>query len=70
MRIMFAAAVYAIWSERNARLHGESPRSESIIVHDVSLAICSQINSFSGVTPSPSNRWLHQSWGFSDVIFA
>jgi len=28
---MAATAVYVIWHERNARMHGDSPRPESLL---------------------------------------
>jgi hypothetical protein len=66
---MVAAAVYVIWHEHNARMHDDSPRHESVVIHDIVLIICNHINSFSGLVLSPCNRWFHQSWGFSDAIF-
>ena len=69
VRIMLAAAVYAIWRERNARMHGELPKPVTMVVRSIVRDVCMRLNSLSGVMPSPTNRWLHQSWGLSDSIF-
>ncbi|KAL5773470.1 hypothetical protein ACOSQ2_013394 [Xanthoceras sorbifolium] len=66
---MLAAAVYAIWRERNARMHGELPKPVTMVVRSIVRDVCMRLNSLSGVMPSPTNRWLHQSWGLSDSIF-
>jgi len=61
VRIMVVTAIYVIWRDRNARMHGDSPHPESVIIHDIVLILCNHVNSFSGLVLSPSNRWFHQS---------
>ncbi|KAL5776929.1 hypothetical protein ACOSP7_009855 [Xanthoceras sorbifolium] len=40
-----------------------------MVVRSIVKDVCIRLNSLSGVVPSPTNRWLHQSWGLSDSIF-
>ena len=68
-RLSFAAAVYFIWRERNARLHNEPPRPPSILLYDIFFSVRTRTNLLRGVKPSYDNKWLHLSWQLSDDIF-
>lgn len=69
VRLMLAAAVYFIWRERNARMHGRPSRDVGVVIDDISFAICNRVNLLHNVDPLRINKELHQSWGFSDCIF-
>jgi len=55
---------FHIWRERNARLHDEAFRNNSIVYSD----IVSKVNLFHNMVSSDTNRRLHILWGFSDDI--
>ncbi|XP_022857172.1 uncharacterized protein LOC111378235 [Olea europaea var. sylvestris] len=56
IRLMFAASIYAIWRERNARTHGEAPKNEYIVIQDIVFTICARVNLYSSLVPSNENR--------------
>ncbi|XP_022883556.1 uncharacterized protein LOC111400374 [Olea europaea var. sylvestris] len=56
IRLMFAASIYAIWHERNARTHGEAPKNESTVIQDIVFTICARVNLCRSLVPSNENR--------------
>ena len=66
---MFATAIYNIWKERNARLHGDAPCTSSMIYRDIVRCIISNVNPICNMASSITNRRLHIAWGFSNDIF-
>jgi len=69
VRLMFAAAVYFIWRERNARMHGHPCRDEGMILDDICFAVRCRVNLLRDVDSQWINKELQHSWGFSDCIF-
>lgn len=68
-KLMLAAAVYAIWKERNLRTFQERVRSVCNVYHEVLYWVRVRVNTLHGVRPSQENRWLQRSWGFSEEVF-
>ena len=69
VRLSFAATVYFIWRERNARFHDEPPRPCSVLLADIVFVVRTRANLSRKVKPSYDNKWLHLSWQLSDDIF-
>ena len=69
VRLSFAATVYFIWRERNARIHDEPPRPCRALVADIVFVVRTRANLSRKVKPSYDNKWLHLSWQLSDDIF-
>ena len=70
VRLSFAASVYYIWRERNARCHDEPPRSCSVLLSDIVFSVRTRASLLRRVKPSYDNKWLHLSWHLSDDIFS
>lgn len=68
-KVMFAAAVYFIWRERNARIHHHQPRHACNVIQDIVFCVRAKINTLHGHNPSQENRWLQRSWGVAEEIF-
>ena len=68
-RLMFAAAVYAIWRERNSRIFNEKARSACNVLHEVLYWVRERVNSLHGLVLSQENRWLQRSWNISEDVF-
>jgi hypothetical protein len=56
---MFATAIYYIWKERNARLHGDAPCTSSMIYRDIASYIVSKVNPIHNIASSITKRKLH-----------
>ena len=65
---MLAAAVYAIWYERNSRFFKARARNECFI-NEITLCVRARVSTLQGFKPSQENRWLLRSWGLSHAIF-
>jgi hypothetical protein len=68
IKLMFAAAVYAIWQERNHRIFRGRSRNVVNVCSDILFWVRTIINPLSGFQPSHSNRWLVGSWGISEDV--
>ncbi|CAI9779492.1 unnamed protein product [Fraxinus pennsylvanica] len=69
IRLMFAASIYAIWLEDDARAHGVTPKHEFVVIRDIIFSVCTRVDLCRGLVPSSENRWLQRLWGFSANIF-
>jgi len=67
-RLMLASAVYYIWREMNARLHGDAPHTSSMIYREIVSCIFSKLNSIRHMASSITNRRLHITWEFFNDI--
>ncbi|KAL1193265.1 hypothetical protein V5N11_017098 [Cardamine amara subsp. amara] len=47
LRLIYQAAIYAIWRERNSKLHNASFRLPLAIIKDIQLTICSCLDPLS-----------------------
>jgi hypothetical protein len=58
-RLMLVVAVDNIKREKNARLHGEALRNNSIVYSDIVHFIVSKVNLLLNMPSLDTNRWLH-----------
>jgi hypothetical protein len=65
---MLATAIYYVWRERNARLHGDAPHNISVVYSDIIKSTISKVNPFCNIISLDTNRRLYILWGFSDDI--
>ena len=70
VRLSFAASVYHIWRERNARTHDMPLRPVSVLLYDIVFDVRNRVSSLRKVNPSYDNKWLHLSWHLPDDIFS
>ncbi|XP_022855072.1 uncharacterized protein LOC111376347 [Olea europaea var. sylvestris] len=42
IRLMFAASIYTIRSERNVRTHGEAPKHKPAVIRDIIFSVCAR----------------------------
>jgi hypothetical protein len=57
--LILDVVVYYIWRERNARLHGEAPRNNSIVYSDIVNCIVSKVNLLHNMVSLNINILLH-----------
>lgn len=72
VRYVFQASIYMIWRERNARKHGESPRSATTLYKIIDRLLCNRLLSINHLKDQRFHNALQQwlgalpaSWGFS-----
>ncbi|XP_020881656.1 uncharacterized protein LOC110228440 [Arabidopsis lyrata subsp. lyrata] len=62
-KLLFQASIYAIWRERNSRIHSDSNRSSQSIIKEINLTIRARLDPLSRARrPSSSLGSLLSSW--------
>jgi hypothetical protein len=67
-RLSLAAVVYHLWWQRNALMHGNTPRTEEAIVSQVKWQVCSRLLAKGSKKSIGKNLALAYNWNLQELI--
>jgi hypothetical protein len=65
----FAASVYCIWQERNARIFAGKSKSPQLLFNQVEGFIRDKLDLVRNVPITQERIWIHQVWKLSNEVF-
>jgi hypothetical protein len=66
-RIDFAATVYHVWQERNARIFARMSRTSNLVFNQIECIIRDKFNLMRNVLPTNENKRIQRAWRVNNI---